>query len=39
MEIYNIKWRYYISMVEDRNVERCFVVYATLFDDVSYRSR
>ena len=27
-------------MVKDRNVERYFVVYATLFDeDVSYRSR
>ena len=40
MEIYNTKWRYYISMVKDRYVERYFVVYATLFDGhVSYRSR
>ena len=40
MEIYNTKWRYYISMVKDRNVERYFVVYSTLFDEhVPYKSR
>ena len=40
MEIYNTKWRYYIYMVKDRNFERHFVLYATLFDeDVSYGSR
>ena len=39
MEIYNTKWRHYISMVKDRNVER-YVVYATLFDEVvSYKLR
>ena len=40
MEIYNTKWRYYISMVKDQNFEPRFVVYATLFDeDVSNGSR
>ena len=39
MERYNTKWRYYISIVKDRNFERHFVVYATLFDeDISYES-
>ena len=40
MEIYNTKWRYYISMVKDQYFERHFVVYATLFDeDISNGSR
>ena len=40
MEIYKTKWRYCIYVVKDRNFERHFVGYATLFDeDVSYGSR